>query len=586
MNILKAIVFVACYLFLLVANEAQAFDEKKWSKIFLKKSDDYLVDDDSFYLSQGRDLRGEVKVLSQKLLETPEGNFNNHVACRFPARSHWLRKSQGKLEVGVPKFCKDYWSYRKSFNVDQLTLVFPTEYFGNPASMFGHTFLKLSNSQQEAMLGYSIAYGADISDKPGLVYAFKGVFGYYPGYLSVNPYYTSTNLYNDMEDRDIWELAIKTTPEKIDLLLKHLWELKDKKITYYFFSVNCSSLLLDILQNVDENISPKESERAFFFPMDMVISLRDAGMIEKQLYRPSMSSRLSRLSSNLSGATRKNEPQIREDFHKDGNLKSELYDLDLLLHYWSEKLRYDFKNGDIDRDTYSQKYLAVLGRLSKIPKPRKQTYTPSYSILNSRSPRLIGVGMQRIGGRSVQPVIRFRPANHGQDDPPYGFPIGSILNIFDSRVSFVSGKPILDTFTLLHLASWQQSTSLLRSFSWEVESSYERDNAGWLIGGALGKSKIISNKVQLSLLLGMAGSDVQDDRDRSLNIQLISRLRLRSGGFFSNSMLRLLQSKDNQKHVLQMQGGYMLDEESALLLSLKSFSEGKQQLSAAVNRYF
>jgi hypothetical protein len=62
------------------------------------------------------------------------------------------------------------------------------------------------------------------------------------------PYYLKVREYSDLENRDIWEYELNLTPEEIDRLLMHAWELGPIHFDYYFFDENCAYHLLGLLE--------------------------------------------------------------------------------------------------------------------------------------------------------------------------------------------------------------------------------------------------------------------------------------------------------------------------------------------------
>ena len=49
------------------------------------------------------------------------------------------------------------------------------------------------------------------------------------------PYYEKIKEYSNLENRDIWEYSLEFTPDEVERMLLHLWELKDIYTDYYFF---------------------------------------------------------------------------------------------------------------------------------------------------------------------------------------------------------------------------------------------------------------------------------------------------------------------------------------------------------------
>ena len=69
---------------------------------------------------------------------------DSHPQCRFPARLHWLRTRLGIDTATLPaQPCPRLEAWMAEINPAGVTLVFPSAYVNSPASMFGHTLLRI-----------------------------------------------------------------------------------------------------------------------------------------------------------------------------------------------------------------------------------------------------------------------------------------------------------------------------------------------------------------------------------------------------------------------------------------------------------
>lgn len=172
--------------------------------------------------------------------------------CRFPAR-HLFLAEHGLTSAERGK-CPELDAWREAIGPIELTLIFPEAFLGNPSSMFGHTLLRFdpagadASRGAEAMLGWTLDYTADAGQDIGFLYMLRGLFGGYRGQWSIAPYFEKTRVYNDWQDRDIWEYPLRMAPEARERVLLHVWELREVRLPYYFFTQNCSEKLLEILE--------------------------------------------------------------------------------------------------------------------------------------------------------------------------------------------------------------------------------------------------------------------------------------------------------------------------------------------------
>ncbi|MEK6556315.1 MAG: DUF4105 domain-containing protein, partial [Bdellovibrionota bacterium] len=123
-------------------------------------------------------------------------------------------------------------------------------YPNNPASMFGHTFIKINTHPTNDLLNHGLGYAAMIpGNEPSAAFMLFGLVGEYWGRFSFDPYYKKVNEYTNVESRDIWEYVLTLTPEEIWFLLDHVWELESTGFSkYFFFDENCALQLLMILE--------------------------------------------------------------------------------------------------------------------------------------------------------------------------------------------------------------------------------------------------------------------------------------------------------------------------------------------------
>lgn len=224
---------------------------------------------------------------------------DEHPQCRFIARYRWLKQQLGFNSARLPEqACDAFHRWRNELNAGQLALVFPAAYLNNPASMFGHTLFRVDPKglgNQPRLLGYAINYAADTEQQRGVPYAFKGLFGGYPGRFSVAPYYVSVKQYSDIENRDIWEYTLNLKPEELDRLLAHLWELRSAYFDYYFLDENCSYHLLSLLEVARPGLALTDAFEWWAIPADTIRAVtKDTGLVADVRFRPARSTVLRR----------------------------------------------------------------------------------------------------------------------------------------------------------------------------------------------------------------------------------------------------------------------------------------------------
>lgn len=209
-----------------------------------------------------------------------------HPQCAFPARYKYLKRIFD-LKVNDVE-CKDYQWWRANLPFHSVTIIFASYYANNPASIFGHTFMRINSSDKKSISDYGVDFSALTDTDHGLEFAIRGVIGGYMGQYNIKPYYMKMNEYIENENRDLWEYDLNLTADQIDRMIAHIWELqKNTYFDYFFFRENCSYQLLTLLEvaNPDWNLSEEFDLETI--PVDSIkVLTRTKGAISGVQYRP------------------------------------------------------------------------------------------------------------------------------------------------------------------------------------------------------------------------------------------------------------------------------------------------------------
>ncbi|MEN9893230.1 MAG: hypothetical protein RLY78_3525 [Pseudomonadota bacterium] len=260
-----------------------------------------LADDPGFFLAPGgaRDPEAELQATLAAFFDPAERHAAGQTAqCRFPARKTFLLDVLGLTADALPaQPCPRYDDWRAGIRAERLTLVYAAAYINSPASMFGHTLLRLDPPEEPAqspLLSYSISYAvSDAADTADPLFELKGLFGLYPGAFTNAPYYLRVRAYTHMEDRDIWEYALDLSPVERERLLAHTWELGFTRFDYWFFDENCAYHLLSLLDVARPGLALTDRFRLAAIPSDTVKAVASVpGLVRQRVYRPSAGSQL------------------------------------------------------------------------------------------------------------------------------------------------------------------------------------------------------------------------------------------------------------------------------------------------------
>lgn len=245
----------------------------------------YITEKDFFLADKGRQ-----NPLAELVASVDQLQSGGQLRCRFPARYKFLAKHLGWHQSAPFAACDEYLAWRNKVPDQRVVLAFPAAYLNSPSSMFGHVFLRLDGSRnpQSVLTSWAVTYAANTSGDDGsFSYAFKGIFGGYPGYFSVAPYAEKLDEYSSLENRDIWEYALSLTPEEVGRMVDHLWELKGVSLGYYFFDENCAYGLLGLIQVARPTLALTRQLRLAQSPLGAVRELAEKGLVNSRHYRPS-----------------------------------------------------------------------------------------------------------------------------------------------------------------------------------------------------------------------------------------------------------------------------------------------------------
>src|SRR5207302_1941915 len=233
-----------------------------------------------------------------------------HPQCRFPARFAWLAAAIPiDLARLPPRSCPRFDAFWRRVSARSATLVFSSYYLNNPASAFGHIFLRLgkeelaSGGERLDLIDQAVDFAAVTDTSNAILYAFEGLFGFFRGEFSARPYFYKVREYADFESRDLWEYELALDGRKLALLVAHLWELGQTWFDYYYATENCSYQILGALEAADPEADLLSHVGPMTLPADSVKALfRNPRLVRTVRYRPSARTQLAARTKDLSGS--------------------------------------------------------------------------------------------------------------------------------------------------------------------------------------------------------------------------------------------------------------------------------------------
>jgi hypothetical protein len=411
------------------------------------------------------------------------GRDGTHPQCSFIARYRWLREALDIDPNLLPEQpCPAFAAWREAIAPVSVTLVFPEAYMNNPSSMFGHTLLRFDTveaGQRRDLLAYAANFAAVTADDGAVAFAWKGIFGYYPGLFSLMPYYEKVREYGDWEQRDLWEYELDLAPAEIERLLEHLWETRGIRFDYYFFDENCSYRLLRLLEVARPALDLTSRFRTWAIPADTVRAVAvDAGLVRSVAFRPSATTELRHQAGYLTRDER--QLAIRLARGKASPTDTAVSALPeerraAVLTVGHDALRSAYVGGVEQRETslararsllLARSRLAVAG--SEIPPAPAPATRPDQGHGTARA--VVGGGV-----RHERPFVEFgaRPAFHDLLDPEGGYTAGAQIDFLNVRLRVYAddGEVRLQRLALLDIVSLAPRDDIFRPISWRFDTN-------------------------------------------------------------------------------------------------------------------
>jgi hypothetical protein len=459
-----------------------------YKRTWIPRGVESFADDPRFFNAPNgkSDPRAELEAtLTAFFSDKPETPTEQNPQCQFVARYQWLKRELQFDPARLPERpCPRFHEWRAALNAEALTLVFPAAYLNNPASLYGHTLLRVDardQTERTRLLAYSINYAAATDEANGLAFAVKGIFGGYPGLFSISPYYAKVREYSDLENRDVWEYELNFTQEEIDRLLEHAWEIGAVHFDYYFFDENCSYHLLSLFDVARPSLRLTDAFPLWVIPADTARAVVEReGLLRRVTYRPARSTVLRHRMQHMAEfevrlAKRLAIAPTADDESALAALPVERQARIVELAY--DYLDYERLRGRAPDIRYTaprlRELLFVRSRLDvadAAPPPVPQVRPDQ----GHRSGR-VSIGIGRANGDGFQ-EIELRPAYHDLLDPEPGYNRGAQIEFFGiaARHRARDERTRLERLDLINITSISARDELLKPMSWKAEIGFER----------------------------------------------------------------------------------------------------------------
>jgi len=449
--------------------------ETHWGK---NKYQSY-VDDSNFFLAKNgaTNPASELEATLAAFIEKPA------TQCQIIARRQWLEEALKQSGTFLQLAdCAEYREWREFLSTRQVVLVFASSYLNSPSSMYGHTFLRFDSgniTMDSPLLSYALNFGANIPpDENGILYAYRGLFGGYPGQFTATPYYEKLKSYSRIENRDLWEYRLNLDGTEIDRLLAHIWELREINFDYYFFDENCSWRLLELLDIARPGVAMTTQFSYAAIPVDTVRSVIDAGLVRDVAYRPANLTQLKFKITQLSKAEQQLTLELTEDIEVIDNpqftalnrqqqllIAQAAYDY---LRYTATEMKRDpvIARQRFDLLTFINK--AANSEFTDVTPPRPAQPDQGHDTM------LLSIAAG-IEGDDLYGDLEWRISYHDLLDADEGYPEGASLNMARIVIRARKADSIqLQRFDAIEITSLTPRTKFFKPFSWRVDFGAER----------------------------------------------------------------------------------------------------------------
>lgn len=441
----------------------------------LNFTDESQIDDPSFFLAQNGQVNpyNELVATIAAFTKPAEKGAVLPAQCKYPARFHWLQKKLPN-EKFITENCPEFNDWFNKINGEKVYLIFPAAYLNSPSSMYGHTLFRIkSKGNNNALLDFAVNYAAnpDPNDNQ-LVFSYKGLTGNYPGVISVMPYYEKVQEYSFLENRDIWEYELNLSPNEVAQLTRHIWEMRNTFMDYYFFTENCSYQLLSMIDASSENISLLKAFRFRAIPTDTIRALDKSGLINNAIYRPAMSKKMISMEQQLSTKEISLAKKLVEASIFDQKALSALsiYKQSQVLELSYQYSRYLSAKKKSTLAHLGKRSITLLSLRSKLPTQQtfKAVSPPKLRDDQGHKTQRVSAAVGRIGEQNYQ-EIQYRPSYHDLLDSTQGYIKNSQLVMGDTIIrKYENDKVRFHQFDLINIRSLSPQSQLLTPKAWQV----------------------------------------------------------------------------------------------------------------------
>ena len=446
-----------------------------------KVSEKSLVTQASFFnaIDGATNPQHELEATLNGLLN-PVAVADQSVACQFPARRTWLA-TQLKIDadqVFPTANCPTYERFIHEVNPHQITLIFASDFLGNPSSAFGHTLLRIDQQgkKNSALTAYAINYEAKTVSENSASFVWKGLTGGYPAAFSLMPYFEKVKEYGAMESRDLWEYPLNLTPDETRFLVNHTWEMRNVQFPYYFLSKNCSYELLGLLDITRPSLNLQQLFAHHVIPAQTVKAIaQQTNLISEVIYRPALDTQLHDQAARYGHKLSQRAHQLASDpglslsdlpIQQQAQVQEMAYD-DLYVRLMGREVEQPFAQPRLRQLLVARSQNTETVQRQEIPVPKINPATGHDS------------GRIQLGGGQQQQhdfaSLEWRLAYHDLLDPIGGYRAGTRMDFLRAKLRYQQDRVGLEELELINIDSLTPVSVFSAPSSWGIQLGWQQE---------------------------------------------------------------------------------------------------------------
>ena len=275
---------------------SQIAQSAQWKALLHYRNNTSLIPQKSSFFLSPKGAKNPLEELQTTLTLMQSEKDAQEFVCRYPARAKFLSQFFIEIENRLQHtHCAEYEEFRVIVPSERISLHFAAESDIFPGSAMGHIYLALQGRakadfdkvfaesvelhlKKDDEVGYSISFFADMDLGINPISYIRALSGNLSGAYALAPLENALFEYIENEKRSIWELELRLSDSQKDMILAHLWELKDIPLHYSFITHNCNDALKSVLSVASEEFNTPHL-KPYQTPTEYIRALYSAGLI-------------------------------------------------------------------------------------------------------------------------------------------------------------------------------------------------------------------------------------------------------------------------------------------------------------------